>query len=133
MNKKKISNQEIGAGYAKIIWKWVKEVDIEKVPTNQFGQASRKQVLVNILNIKLNAKDNAEVKKAFAYLDDRLGVVSDITKKFIGPNTEELKTLKRRVTHLQNQVTSLTSELEEYRRAEVAENWFLKTGFLFRK
>lgn len=127
----KISNQEKAAKSAKKVWDFVKNVPSEEVPLNQFKQANKKKVL-ELARVPISAKDNKEVQKAIDYLNNRIGTESNSEKKIAIQKTDEMKVLERRLTHFQNQVVSLQAELDKYRRAKIAENWFLKTGRLLR-
>lgn len=128
MSESRISDQEKAVKANEKLRNWIEKTKLENIPKNQFDRANRGKILTE-LGIR-GSKDQQGIKDAFSELDESL-IGIPATKNSTN-NDDEVKSLKRRINELENKLTLITNELNQFKKHDKLIEHLINTGAIIR-
>ncbi|MCW9059418.1 MAG: hypothetical protein OQL11_11145 [Gammaproteobacteria bacterium] len=124
----RLTNKQKGEANEAKLEAYIRSTPLSKIPTNQYGSASQKRILTD-LGIPTSNRDSESISTLFEKLNKKLGAET-VTRSTA--SSEEVRSLKRTISTLQDRIASLKAENELLRSQQQQELWFLETGRVIR-
>lgn len=124
----RLTNKQKGEANEAKLEAYIRSTPLSKIPTNQYGSASQKRILTD-LGIPTSNRDSESISTLFEKLNKKLGAET-VTRSTA--SSEEVRSLKRTISTLQDRIASLKAENDLLRSQQQQELWFLETGRVIR-